>query len=149
MVEGEQEIRRAMANRIPFQAVYACPPLARNRAWARLLSDLQRYARECSAAFFEVAPHVHERLVLRRAGGAAVAEARLPRRALRDLPTAARAPYVVLEDADRPGNVGGVLRTMHAVGAAALLLAQQEASGTDVANPNVIRASLGAVFDVP
>ena len=148
LVEGEQEIRRAMANRVSFHAVYACPPLARNRDLARLLSDLQRYARECSAAFVAVAPHVYERLALRPAG-AVVVEARVPRRALRDLPTSAPALYVVLEDADRPGNVGGVLRTMHAVGAAALLLAQQEASGTDVANPNVIRASLGAVFDVP
>ena len=149
LVEGEQEIRRAMANRIPFYAVYACPPLARNQALARLLSDLERYARECSAAFLAVSPHVHERLALRRTTGAAVVEARLPRRGLRDLPMSARAPYVVLEDADRPGNVGGVLRTMHAVGAAALLLAQQEADGTDVANPNVIRSSLGTVFDVP
>src|SRR5690606_28821241 len=43
-------------------------------------------------------------------------------------------------------NVGALLRTADAVGAAAVILT---GAGTDVENPNVIRASQGSVFAVP
>jgi RNA methyltransferase, TrmH family len=52
----------------------------------------------------------------------------------------------VLEGVEKPGNVGAVLRSADAAGVAALIVADE---GTDLYNPNAIRASLGAIFTVP
>lgn len=60
---------------------------------------------------------------------------------------ASRPPLVlVLESVEKPGNLGAILRTADAAGADAVILCDP---ATDWHNPNVIRASLGAVFVVP
>jgi TrmH family RNA methyltransferase len=53
---------------------------------------------------------------------------------------------MVVEGIEKPGNLGALLRTADAVGATALIAADP---GTDAFNPNVIRASTGALFTVP
>jgi TrmH family RNA methyltransferase len=53
---------------------------------------------------------------------------------------------VVVEAIEKPGNLGAVLRTADAVGADAVIAADPT---TDPFNPNVIRASTGALFSVP
>jgi TrmH family RNA methyltransferase len=52
----------------------------------------------------------------------------------------------VVEGVEKPGNLGAVLRTADAVGAACVIVADGR---TDLFNPNTIRASLGTVFSVP
>ena len=51
----------------------------------------------------------------------------------------------VLESVEKPGNLGAVLRTCDAAGAEALVICDPR---TDLYNPNLIRASIGAVFTV-
>ncbi|MBQ1936263.1 MAG: RNA methyltransferase, partial [Bacteroidales bacterium] len=53
---------------------------------------------------------------------------------------------MVLESVEKPGNLGAILRTCDAAGADALLVCDPL---TDLFNPNLIRASLGAAFSVP
>ncbi len=53
---------------------------------------------------------------------------------------------IVCEAVEKPGNLGAILRTADAVGATAVISVDQI---TDWGNPNVIRASKGAVFSVP
>lgn len=53
---------------------------------------------------------------------------------------------VALVDAQDPGNVGAVLRTLDAVGADGLILLE---GGADPTHPNAVRASLGALFWKP
>ena len=60
----------------------------------------------------------------------------------------ARPFLVVIDGAEKPGNVGAILRTADAAGVDGLFLTGAD-SATDIHNPNVIRASLGAVFTVP
>jgi TrmH family RNA methyltransferase len=61
-------------------------------------------------------------------------------------PSPAAVPLVVItEDVEKPGNLGAILRTADAVAADAVIAI----GGTDLHNPNVIRASLGTVFGLP
>ena len=149
LIEGEPEIQRAMARQVPFHSIYVCRDHIRGHATRQLVERLDSYAQQSGAHLFEVSPHVFARLAVRSGVGAVVVEARPSRTRLRDLPPSVQEPYVVLEDADKPGNIGAILRTSHAVGAAGLILARSGGQGTDLANPGVIRASLGTVFDVP
>lgn len=52
---------------------------------------------------------------------------------------------LVLESVEKPGNLGAVLRTADAAGVDAVFICDPL---TDLYNPNLIRASLGAVFSV-
>lgn len=57
------------------------------------------------------------------------------------------APLLLVADSiEKPGNLGAMLRTADAAGVDALLLA---GDGADIHNPNVVRASQGALFTVP
>jgi TrmH family RNA methyltransferase len=53
--------------------------------------------------------------------------------------------FTVVEAAEKPGNVGAILRTADAAGVHGVILC----GGADLHNPNVVRASLGALFTVP
>ncbi|WP_034384071.1 RNA methyltransferase [Deinococcus sp. YIM 77859] len=56
------------------------------------------------------------------------------------------AVVVVLHGLEKPGNIGAILRTADAAGAAGVLVLGR---GADVYSPNVIRASQGSVFTLP
>ena len=71
---------------------------------------------------------------------------RVPDLALDRISLPENALVVVIESVEKPGNLGAVLRSADAVGAAGLVAADAR---TDIFNPNVIRASLGTVFSVP
>jgi len=53
---------------------------------------------------------------------------------------------IVTEAIEKPGNLGSILRSADAAGVLCCLLAN---SCTDMYNPNVVRASVGALFTVP
>jgi TrmH family RNA methyltransferase len=56
---------------------------------------------------------------------------------------------VVVEDAEKPGNLGAIARSADGAGATALLIAVHEGPPADPWNPNAVRASLGTVFSLP
>ncbi|NBP88785.1 MAG: RNA methyltransferase [Planctomycetia bacterium] len=58
----------------------------------------------------------------------------------------AKRPVFILESLEKPGNIGAILRSADAAGFGGVILC---GSGTDPANPAVIRASLGTVFSLP
>jgi len=68
-----------------------------------------------------------------------------PRRSLADLPRSPRRVLVAVE-IEKPGNLGAMLRSADASGTGAVLVV---GGGVDPENPNVIRASTGAVFSLP
>jgi TrmH family RNA methyltransferase len=72
-----------------------------------------------------------------------VAVAETPSRGLADFQVPADSVVAVLVGLEKPGNVGAALRSADAAGLAAVIVAD---AGTDLYNPNCIRASLGTVF---
>jgi len=58
----------------------------------------------------------------------------------------APAPVIVLDRVSDPGNVGTIIRTAHAVGAAGVILTPECA---DVHGGKVVRATTGSLFSVP
>ncbi|MBK8167013.1 MAG: RNA methyltransferase [bacterium] len=142
LVEEPLVIARARAASWPFAEVWACPD--RLDAEGR---DLWDAIRRDGVSAVEASAAVMDKLAYRdrSEGLLAVASRRL--RDLRDLALpAARPPLVVvLEDVEKPGNLGAVLRLADGVGADAVLVA----GGADLDNPNVLRASRGAFFTVP
>jgi len=114
-----------------------------------------------NSSFFYVAPNVYERIAYRGSTEGIVAIVRAKRLTLESLSLAALPPtggagrgavesepplFIVLESVEKPGNLGAVLRSADAAGATAVIVCDPL---TDLYNPNLIRASIGACFTVP
>jgi TrmH family RNA methyltransferase len=70
----------------------------------------------------------------------------IPQVSLADLEVSDLPLILVAESVEKPGNLGAILRTADAAHADALLVCDPR---VDLWNPNVVRASRGAVFSVP
>jgi TrmH family RNA methyltransferase len=75
-----------------------------------------------------------------------LAVVRAPSLRLDDLRLSGDPLLVVVEGVEKPGNLGAILRSADGAGADAVIAASPR---TDLANPNVIRASAGTYFAVP
>jgi TrmH family RNA methyltransferase len=94
----------------------------------------------------EVSPAVFAKLAYGDRGEGLISTAAAPACSLAALMLEAAPLVVVLAGVEKPGNVGAVLRSADGAGASAVIVAD---GGTDLFNPNAIRASLGAIFTVP
>ncbi len=72
-----------------------------------------------------------------------IAEMKYKDRRLEDIKLSENPLIVVLESVEKPGNLGAVLRSADASGADAVIICDPL---TDLYNPNLIRASIGAIF---
>lgn len=131
VVEGRREFERALA--AGFEAV---------TVFVREGED----ASLADGADFLVTDRVYERIAMRSGTEGIVAIFKMKESRLDGL-TLSPAPLIlVLERVEKPGNLGAVLRSADAAGVDAVLVCDPL---TDLYNPNLIRASLGAVFTVP
>ncbi len=70
----------------------------------------------------------------------------IPKKSLSDIQLS-KSPFVILaESVEKPGNLGAILRTADAAHVDAVIVCDPR---VDVWNPNVVRASRGALFTVP
>jgi len=70
----------------------------------------------------------------------------IPHKTLNDI-TLSESPFVILaESVEKPGNLGAILRTADAAHVDVVIVCDPR---VDVWNPNVVRASRGALFTVP
>lgn len=147
LIEGQAELGHALATGVQLETVLCCPEwLGVGSAWADAAALNQALVEAGQApALVTVAAGAFGKIAY-RAEAAVVAVAQRPRRELADLVLPERAFVLVIEAVEKPGNLGALLRTADAVGVDAVVVC---ASQVDLYNPNVVRASLGALFTVP
>lgn len=141
LVEGYHELALAWsAGMIPHQVFY-CPEYARAEELS-LLDELR--ARRIVVT--EVTTAVMGKLAYREHPDAWLAVAAIPKRSLDELVLSPKPLLIVAESIEKPGNLGAIFRSADAAGAEAVIVCDRT---TDVFNPNVVRASKGAIFRVP
>jgi TrmH family RNA methyltransferase len=141
-VEGYDELALALDSGARPAALFFCPALFR----APDQVDLLDRARGAGAVAIEVSEPVFRKIAYREGPDGWLATCPAPRRGLAGLHLGASPFLVVVEALEKPGNLGAILRTADAAGVEALVAADPV---TDWGNPNVVRASKGAVFSVP
>ena len=129
VVEGRREFDRAVASGFEPVTVF-----------------VREGETDAPEADFVVSRAVYEKIAYRGGTEGVVAVMRARHIALEDIPLSPTPLVIVLEQVEKPGNLGAVLRTADAAGVDAVLVCDPL---TDLYNPNLIRASLGAVFSVP
>jgi TrmH family RNA methyltransferase len=142
IVEGYRELRRAVENRHPLQEVFFCPEWFQGQNETELLG----LCREAGAALNECARPVFAKMAYRDRPEGLLAVAPQVRRGLADLRLPEDPLVVIAESIEKPGNLGTILRSADGAGAHAVVVCDR---CTDLNNPNVVRASIGALFCLP
>jgi TrmH family RNA methyltransferase len=138
LVDGGRECLRAIEAGVEIVEAFVCPALLTS-------PDARRAVELLRSRTTEVGRRAFEKLAYGDRADGVVLVVRSPATTLADLALPVAPLVVVTEDVEKPGNVGAILRSADAVGADAVITA----GGTDLFNPNVIRASVGTVFSVP
>ena len=142
LVDGHDELVVALASGARATALYYSPELVRDRGELDILEELRQQGTEV----FQVSEQVFQKVAYRQApdGWLAVFPAvptELGRLRLRQ-----DAIVLVCESVEKPGNLGAMLRTADAAAVDAVI---SSSAATDWGNPNIVRASKGAIFSVP
>lgn len=142
LIDGARELLRAIKGGIELAEVFICPPLCVSKDSQEVV---ERSKQAASRRTF-VSRVVMRKLSFGDRAEGVVGMAVTPRPQLDEVKLPASPLIGVLEGVEKPGNVGAVLRSADAAGVHALIVAD---GGTDLYNPNAIRASLGTIFTVP
>ena len=94
----------------------------------------------------EIPEQLYRKVAYRESTEGIIAEVEYKSLKLMDLKLPENPLVMVLESVEKPGNLGAVLRSADAAGVDAVIFCDPL---TDLYNPNLIRASIGAVFTVP
>jgi len=138
VVEGEKEIRQALAGGIITDSVFICPEIAVNKN----LVDA------CKAAcppenIFYITREIFAKVAYRDDSGGIIFLGRSRYYTLDQIVLPPHPLIIILENVEKPGNLGAILRTCDAAGVDLLIVCDTE---TDIYNPNVIRSGIGCVF---
>lgn len=142
IVEGERELQLALKNNRRPVSLFYCRDFFADRNEPMLIN-------QCRAAGTEIiscAPGAFVKMAYRERPGGLLALVPQVKRDLSDLSFPGHPLLVVAEAIEKPGNLGTILRSADAAGADAVIVCDR---CTDINNPNVVRASLGAIFTVP
>ncbi|HEY1741421.1 MAG TPA: RNA methyltransferase [Acidimicrobiia bacterium] len=138
VIDGPRAVDGAIVRRASIDTVYVDVD-AHGAA-----GEVARRARDSGARVREVAPGALERAGDVRTNAGVIALARRP-----ETPTRAAlahgACWLVCPEIGDPGNLGALLRSAEAAGAAGIVIGPGSA---DVYNPKSVRASAGAVFGI-
>ena len=133
VVEGRRELEHCLEAGFRVRTVFYCPELA---------GDCPKF----DGNVIEIPAELYSRIAYRESTEGLMAEVEVKERTLESLSLRENPVVMVLEAVEKPGNLGAVLRSADAAGADAVILCDPL---TDLYNPNLIRASIGAVFTVP
>lgn len=142
LVEGYREIGRALDNGYRPWRLVTCADFFTG------LNERQLIARcvDEGAVHMTCAPSVFVKLSARERPDGLLAVGPQIHRTLAGLALPPDALVIVAEAIEKPGNLGAILRSADAAGAAAVIVCD---SCTDIQNPNVVRASMGTLFSLP
>ena len=141
LVDGAREVRRALESGVEVVEAFICEPRLAGED-ARVALDLLRERRLPLTSTSETA---FAKIAFGDRAEGLVAVIRTPSMRLDDLTLPDDALVVAIENLEKPGNLGAILRSADGAGADAVIAASPR---TDLANPNVIRASSGTFFAV-
>ena len=142
VIDGVREIGHALSAGVDFLEIFSCQEHVQSPAANRLLREVA----QTSAERIEVSTQVWDKLTFGHRKDGILVVAKPPTRRLDELLVSSNPLIVILDGIEKPGNVGAVVRSADGAGADAVIVTN---AGTDLFNPNAIRASIGTIFRVP
>ena len=142
VIDGTRELMCAVESQVDLTELFVCRELCDGNSADEFLKRVAQTGTDV----IQVSPDVFAKLAFGQRAAGVLGVARTPQRTLADLKLPELPLLVVLEEVEKPGNVGAVVRSADGAGATAVVVAD---GNTDLYNPNTIRASLGTIFTLP
>ncbi|MBC8353434.1 MAG: RNA methyltransferase [Planctomycetes bacterium] len=141
IIDGIREIGRALDAGVNILETFICESGLSEEG-----QSLERCLAESGCELVFVNQSVLEKIAFGDRFDGIVAIAEPPNSDLNSLAIHNQMLVAVLENVEKPGNVGAILRSADAAGVSAVIVTD---AGTDLYNPNSIRASAGTIFSIP
>jgi len=138
VIEGVREISLAQQSGYELQEIYLNPNLYQADPHYPISFE--------HSTTYHLSNVVFSKVAYRESTGGVIAVAATRSLSLADLPKKDNPLYLVLENVEKPGNIGAMLRTADAAGLSGVIVCDPN---TDFFNPNVVRSSVGCLFTVP
>ncbi len=135
VVEGRRELQHCLEAGYNVKTVFICQEIAGNCHFEL-----------AEKSVIELSPDLYKKAAYREGTEGIIAEVECRSLSLENLCLPENPLIVVLEAVEKPGNLGAILRSADAARADAVIVCDPL---TDLYNPNLIRASIGAIFTVP
>jgi TrmH family RNA methyltransferase len=142
LVDGAREVARALDGGVTLVEAFVAAEAPADPELAALLARLAAI----DVPLIPVAPKLLGMLAYGERASGIVAVATAPDTSLPALRLPPATLVAILEDVEKPGNLGAVCRSADGAGFDALVAAGGSAGSVDPWNPNAVRASLGTVF---
>ena len=174
VVEGRRELEHCLSAGFTVRTLFVCPEIADGLTEEGVVSQISGHPRpdkregpageasgrgrsEAKAIcdtipsavkplVIEIPEQLYRKVAYRESTEGIIAEVEYKSLKLEDLQLPENPLIMVLESVEKPGNLGAVLRSADAAGVDAVIFCDPL---TDLYNPNLIRASIGAIFTVP
>ena len=174
VVEGRRELEHCLSAGYTVRTLFVCPEIADGLTEEGVVSQISGHPRpdkregpageasgrgrsEAEAIcdtipsavkplVIEIPEQLYRKVAYRESTEGIIAEVEYKSLKLEDLKLPENPLIMVLESVEKPGNLGAVLRSADAAGVDAVIFCDPL---TDLYNPNLIRASIGAIFTVP
>lgn len=135
LIEGKTEITKALAAKVIIEKILICPEICKNFSFP--ITSIPQ---------IELPLQVFKKLSYCEKPAGLIAVAKMQNYKLSELKLPTEPLVLVIDGLEKPGNIGALLRTATATGVNAVFVTGK---GTDLYNPNVIRSSLGNLFNQP
>ena len=135
VVEGRRELEHCLEAGFKVRTIFYCP---------EIIDSAENYF--SAESIIEIPEQLYRKVAYRESTEGIIAEVEYKSLTLNDLKLPENPLIMVLESVEKPGNLGAVLRSADAAGVDAVIFCDPL---TDLFNPNLIRASIGAIFTVP
>lgn len=142
IIEGYREIKRAINNNHIPTELFICEELFQGENNQALINQ----CKDKGVTVYECNPVVFRKIAYRDRPDGLLSIAPQLCMSLESLTVPEQALIIVAEAIEKPGNLGTILRSADATGTHAVLVCDK---CTDINNPNVVRASTGALFSIP
>ena len=157
VVEGRRELEHCLEAGFTVKTLFICPGIAETTEFVENYflcgspkNQFSTYSQtndiESVASIIEIPEALYRKVAYRESTEGIIAEVEYKSLTLEELRLPDNPLVMVLERVEKPGNLGAVLRSADAAGVDAVIFCDPL---TDLYNPNLIRASIGAVFTVP
>src|SRR5881398_2048856 len=142
LIEGVRLVEESLAAGLKFRGAIVAPDIARTARGSALVGELERHAIPVE----EVAARTFAAVAETDTPQGILAVVEPPRWSPEDISLGRRRPALVIDGVQDPGNVGTLIRTAHALGAAGTIVLRGSA---DALSPKALRAAMGATFRHP
>lgn len=139
LVEGLRELNLAIDNGYEVDKIFVCLDYIS-------IDEAQSQINTTESEWISIGPEVADKLFYRKGIANVLGLVKSQTKTLEKLKLKNNPLLLVIEEVEKPGNLGAMLRTADASGADAVIICDP---ATDIFNPNVVRSSLGCLFSVP